>query len=133
MSESGETLKVLVVDDEPEVEPMFRQRMRREVRAGVYEFLFASSGRHALEVLEENPDVRLVITDISMPEMNGWQLLEALGEQWPEMPSMVVSAFGDRENVKRAEEKGAGGFVVKPVDFGELREKLAASLEAGGD
>lgn len=66
MSESSGASKVLVVDDEPEVEPMFRQRMRREVRAGVYEFLFARSGRHALEVLEENPDVQLVITDLNM-------------------------------------------------------------------
>ena len=131
MSGNDEARKVLVVDDEPEVEPMFRQRMRRELRAGVYEFLFARSGRHALEMLDENPDVRLVITDISMPEMNGWQLLDALGERWPELPSMVVSAFGDAANMKRAEESGAQGFVVKPVDFGELREKVAASLEGG--
>ena len=129
MSEEVDARKLLVVDDEPEVEPMFRQRMRREVRAGVYEFLFARSGRHALQVLEENPDVRLVITDLSMPEMNGWQLLEALGEQWPGLPSMVVSAYGDRENVRLAEEKGARGFVVKPVDFTELRSKVVASLE----
>ena len=128
MSESSGASKVLVVDDEPEVEPMFRQRMRREVRAGVYEFLFARSGRHALEVLEENPDVQLVITDLNMPEMNGWQLLDALGEQWPGLPSMVVSAYGDAENVRRAEERGAAGFVVKPVDFTDLREKVAESL-----
>ena len=128
MSESSGTRKLLVVDDEPEVEPMFRQRMRREVRAGVYEFLFARSGRHALEVLEENPDVQLVITDLNMPEMNGWQLLDALGEQWPGLPSMVVSAYGDAENVRRAEERGAAGFVVKPVDFTDLREKVAESL-----
>ena len=129
MSESSGANKVLVVDDEPEVEPMFRQRMRREVRAGVYEFLFARSGRHALEVLEENPDVQLVITDLNMPEMNGWQLLDALGEQWPGLPWMVVSAYGDAENVRRAEERGAAGFVVKPVDFTDLREKVAESLD----
>lgn len=133
MSEMTEARKVLVVDDEPEVEPMFRQRMRREVRAGLYEFLFARSGRHALEVLEEHPDIRLVITDISMPEMNGWQLLGALGELWPEVPSMVVSAFGDSANVRRAEESGAQGFVAKPVDFDELRQKVAASLEGRAD
>ena len=129
MSEKSEVRKVLVVDDEPEVEPMFRQRMRREVRAGIYEFLFARSGRHALEVLDENPDIRLVITDLNMPEMNGWQLLDALGELRPEMPSMVVSAYGDDENKRRAEESGASGFVVKPVDFTELRGMVAASLE----
>ena len=66
-----ECSKVLVVNDEPEVEVMFRQRMRREIRAGRYEFLFAQSGRHALEVLEENPDIRLVLTDLNMPQMDG--------------------------------------------------------------
>ena len=129
MSEENETRKVLVVDDEPDVEPMFRQQMRREVRSGRYEFLFALSGRHALQVLEENPDIRLVITDLNMPEMNGWELLEALGESWPELPSMVVSAYGDEANLRRAEERGAQGFVVKPVDFKELRGKVAASLD----
>jgi len=68
-----------------------------------------------------------------MPEMNGWELLDALGEQWPELPSMVVSAYGDEENAKRAEASGARGFVVKPVNFRELREKVAASLEDGAD
>ena len=129
MNEDSTARKVLVVDDEPEVEPMFRQRMRREVRAGVYEFLFALSGQRALEVLEENPDIRLVITDLNMPEMNGFQLLDALGHQWPDLPSIVVSAYGDRDNVQQAEERGAGSFVVKPVDFTELRERVAASLD----
>ena len=110
MSESSGARKLLVVDDEPEVEPMFRQRMRREVRAGVYEFLFARSGRHALEVLDENPDVQLVITDLNMPEMNGWQLLHALGEQWPELPSMVVSAYGDDEKRQARCGEWRGGF-----------------------
>ena len=132
MSEGSEARKVLVVDDEPDVEPMFRQMMRREVRAGVYEFVFARSGRHALEVLDENPDVRLVITDLNMPEMNGWELLDALGELWPEMPSVVVSAYGSDADVRRAEESGARGFVAKPVDFTELRGKVAESLEGAG-
>ncbi len=132
MSDNTLARKVLVVDDEPEVEPMFRQRMRREVRAGLYEFLFARSGKHALEVLEENPDIRLVITDLNMPEMNGWQLLDALGQSRPDLPSMVVSAYGDDENKKRAEESGAWGFVVKPVDFTELRGKVAESMGTGG-
>ena len=129
MSEESTVRKVLVVDDEPDVEPMFRQRMRREVRAGMYEFLFALSGRQALDVLEENPDIRLVITDLNMPEMNGWELLDALGDQWPDLPSMVMSAYGDQDNLQRAEQSGAQDFVVKPVDFQELRGKVAASLD----
>ena len=129
MSASVEPWKVLVVDDEPDVEPMFRQQMRREVRSGLYEFLFARSGRHALEVLDEHPDVGLVITDLNMPEMNGWELLDALGEFWPKLPSMVVSAYGNEENARRAEERGACDFVVKPVNFRELRYKVAESLD----
>ena len=86
MSEQEMGRKVLVVDDEPEVEPMFRQRMRREIRAGLYEFLFAKSGVEALEVLDANPDVRLVITDINMPQMNGLVLLERLGRCGPACP-----------------------------------------------
>ena len=64
-----------------------------------------------------------------MPKMNGWQLLDALGELWPEVPSMVVSAYGNEENERRAEESGVRGFMAKPVDFAELREKVAESLE----
>ena len=81
-------------------------------------------------MLEEHPDIGLVITDINMPEMNAWQLLDALVELWPAVPSMVVSAYGNEENERRAEESGAQGFMAKPVDFAELREKVAESLES---
>ena len=121
VSECTMIRKILVVDDEPEVEPMFRQRMRREIRAGRYEFLFARSGVEALQVLEANPDVRLVVTDINMPQMNGLVLLERLGEMWPGLPAVVVSAYGDEGNVASAMDRGAHGFVVKPVDFDGLR------------
>ena len=133
MSRVTEARKLLVVDDEADVEPMFRQQMRREVRTGRYQFLFALSGWQALEVLEEHPDVRLVITDLNMPEMNGWELLDALGQLWPSVPSLVVSAYGNEENVRMAEARGARGFVAKPVNFRELREKVAASLDGGAD
>ena len=128
VSEQETVRKVLVVDDEPEVEPMFRQRMRREIRAGRYEFLFASSGVEALQVLEANPDVRLVITDINMPQMNGLVLLERLGETWPGLPAVVVSAYGDAGNVSSAMDRGAHGFVVKPVDFEGLRGTISESM-----
>ena len=127
MSDSG-CPKVLVVDDEPEVEVLFRQRMRREIRAGLYEFLFAQSGRHALEVLEQNPDIRLVLTDLNMPQMDGLALLDAMASACPDVPSMVVSAYGDPEHVSLAERHGALGFVLKPVDFPELKERIARSI-----
>ena len=107
---------------------MFRQRMRREIRTGLYEFLFAQSGRHALEVLEQNPDIRLVLTDLNMPQMDGFALLDAMARVCPGVPSMVVSAYGDPEHVSQAEQHGALGFVVKPVDFIDLKERIARSI-----
>ena len=129
MSAQDTVRKLLIVDDEPEVAIMFRQRMRREVRSGIYELLFAESGLEALEVLEQNPDVRLVLTDLNMPRMDGLALLDALCEDWPEVRSIVVSAYGDAVNKDKASERGASGFVVKPVDFPELKEMLVSSLD----
>ena len=108
---------ILVVDDEPDVEPLFRQRMRREIRAGQYEFLFASSGLDALAILSDRTDIELVITDLNMPDMDGLELLAAMEDSFPGLPSMVVSAYGDPDRMARASEHGAGAFVVKPVDF----------------
>ena len=129
MNEVAEARKVLVVDDEPDVQVMFEQRMRREVRAGTYELFFAQSGHEALEVLHENPGIRLILTDLNMPGMNGMELLGVLGESWPEVQSIVVSAYGDPQRMDEARERGAQAFVVKPVDFSELKEMLLSSLD----
>ena len=129
MSDSVEPRKVLVVDDEPDVQVMFQQRMRREVRAGIYELFFAQSGLEALDVLRENPSIRLILTDLNMPGMDGMELLGALGESWPEVQSIVVSAYGDPQRMNEARELGAQGFVVKPVNFSDLKEMLLSSLE----
>ena len=129
MNEAAEARKVLVVDDEPDVQVMFEQRMRREVRAGAYELFFAQSGHEALEVLHENPGIRLILTDLNMPGMNGMELLGVLGESWPEVQSIVVSAYGDPERMDEARERGAQAFVVKPVNFPELKEMLLSSLD----
>ncbi len=129
MSDGVEPRKVLVVDDEPDVQVMFQQRMRREVRAGIYELFFAQSGLEALDVLRENPSIRLILTDLNMPGMDGMELLGALGESWPEVQSIVVSAYGDPQRMDEARELGAQGFVVKPVDFSDLKEMLLSSLD----
>ena len=129
MSDSVEPRKVLVVDDEPDVQVMFQQRMRREVRAGIYELFFAQSGLEALDVLRENPSIRLILTDLNMPGMDGMELLGALGESWPEVQSIVVSAYGDPQRMNEARELGAQGFVVKPVNFSDLKEMLLSSLD----
>ena len=128
MDEFRDTVKVLVVDDEPDVEVMFRQRMRRDIRSGRYQFVFARSGVHALEVLAVHPDVCLVITDLNMPEMDGLTLLDYLTEAWPGVSKLVVSAYGDSGRMCAARERGSSGFVVKPVDFDLLRSAMADSL-----
>jgi len=131
MEEPRDSLKILVVDDEPDVEAMFRQRMRRDIRSGRYQFVFARSGVHALEVLLKHPDVSLVITDLNMPEMDGLTLLDCLSEAWQGVPSLVVSAYGDSGRMSAARERGSSGFVVKPVDFDLLRSAMADSLDGG--
>jgi len=129
MAEQDSARQVLVVDDEPDVREMFRLRMRREVRAGTYQLFFAESGHEALEVLRENPGIRQILTDLNMPGMGGLQLLDALSESWPEVQAFVVSAYGDPTNRDEARQRGAAGFIVKPVDFSELKEMLQASLD----
>ena len=130
MDEFRRICKILVVDDEADVEAMFRQRMRRDIRSRRYEFVFARSGVHALEVLAEHPDVCLVITDLNMPEMDGLTLLDCLTEAWPGVPCLVVSAYDDPDRMSAARERGSSGFVVKPVDFDLLRSAMADTLDS---
>ncbi|MXZ92877.1 MAG: response regulator [Chloroflexi bacterium] len=125
-----DAITVLVVDDEADVETLIRQRMRRDIRAGRYDFRFARSGKEALELLEqESGSVHLILTDLNMPEMDGFALLDALSGLDPLIPSVVVSAYEDGERMSRAAALGAEGYVVKPVDFKELRGMLEARLD----
>ena len=120
--------KLLVVDDEEEVASIFRQRMRREVRGGLYDLFFARSGVEALEVLEREPGIDLVITDINMPEMDGLALLEHLQRSGVDLRSVVLSAYGDMTNIRAAMNLGAFDFVLKPVDFDDIRATVQRTL-----
>ena len=120
--------KLLVVDDEEHVAPMFRQSMRPEVRRGLYQLLFAKSGVEALACLEREPDVDLVITDLNMPDMDGLTLLGELSSRAPDPRSVVMSAYDDMSNIRAAMALGAADFVVKPVDFDDMRETIARTL-----
>lgn len=124
MADGNGVLRVLVVDDEPDVEMMFRQRMRREVRSGRYELFFAQSGQEALAVLADHPEIRLVCTDLNMPIMGGLELLNRLEGVRPDVRAIVVSAYGDPVNQSKALDSGASGFVAKPVDFAGLKDLL---------
>ncbi len=120
---------ILVVDDEPDLEALVRQRMRREIRRGVYQFEFAGNGEEALEVLKRNAAVDIVLTDINMPRMDGLELLSRMSDLEQELRSVVVSAYGDMKNIRQAMNLGAFDFVVKPVDFNDLRVTIDRTIK----
>ncbi len=120
--------KILVVDDEPDLEPLMLQRMRRPVRAGQYQFVFAGNGLEALEKLREDDDIDMVISDINMPEMDGLTLLEQIPKIDPHIRAVIVSAYGDMDNIRTAMNRGAFDFVTKPIDFKDLRVTIDRTL-----
>ena len=126
---AGDTaIKILIIDDEPDMEMLVRQRFRRKIRRGVYDFLFAGSGAEALERLQENPDIELAVTDINMPVMDGFSFLERVESISPTVRTIVVSAYGDMENIRRAMNYGAFDFLTKPIDFQDFEATLAKGV-----
>ena len=121
--------KILVVDDEPDLEQLVRQRMRREIRRGLYEFVFARNGVEALDRLNEDQNIGMVLSDINMPEMDGLTLLEQIPTVNPDIHAVVVSAYGDMENIRMAMNRGAFDFVIKPIDFEDLQLTIRRTLE----
>ena len=122
------TYKILVVDVEPDVEPLVLQRMRRDIRSRKYEFVFAHNGVEAVELLNKDEDIDMVISDINMPQMDGLTLLEQISEINPNIRSIIVSAYGDMKNIRTAMNRGAFDFVTKPLDFGDLRVTIERTL-----
>ena len=120
--------KILVVDDEPDVQPLFTQRMRRDVRAGRYKLVFAQNGVEALEQLNQDPEIDMVITDINMPRMDGLTLLEQIPSVDPNIRSIIISAYGDMKNIRTAMNRGAFDFVTKPLDFEDLKVTIERTL-----
>ena len=125
-------VNILVVDDEVDVEPMIRQRFRREIRAGRVKLFFAHDGIHALEIMDGTPDIALVITDIKMPRMDGLTLLERLSDRSDIMAkSIIVSAYGDIANIRAGMNRGAFDFVTKPISFEDLDLTIKRALDKG--
>jgi adenylate cyclase len=121
--------KILVADDEADIELLMKQKFRQKIREGQYEFIFASNGRQALEKVQEHPDIDIVLSDINMPEMDGLTLLGRLHEQSPLIKSIIISAYGDMENIRSAMNMGAFDFLLKPFDFKDLEHTMEKTID----
>ena len=120
------SVSILIVDDEPDVADLFRQSFRREARQGTYVMHFAASAAEAFDRLgqEIQPTLLAVLSDINMPGMDGLELLGEIKQRCPDLPVMLVTAYGDNERRRRARELGACEFITKPVDFDQLKVHL---------
>ena len=112
--------KILVVDDEPDLELVIRQRFRRQIRDQVLQFTFARHGLEALALLQADAEIDLVLTDINMPEMDGLTLLEKLPALNPVLKAIIITAYGDMRNIRTAMQRGAYDFLTKPLDLQDL-------------
>ena len=121
--------RILVVDDEPDLEQLIRQRMRREIRSGQFLMEFAHNGLEALAKMEQLDHFDMVLSDINMPKMDGLALLERIPSVDPDVKAVIVSAYGDMKNIRTAMNRGAFDFVTKPIDFGDLRVTIDRTLQ----
>jgi len=119
-------MKILIVDDERDVETLFRQKFRKEIRSKTLELKFAFSGQEALELLEQQipPKVVYVFSDINMPGMTGLELLDKIKQKFPNISVSIISAYGDTQNYTKAMNSGAKEFFTKPIDFESLRKEI---------
>ena len=129
------TLHIMVVDDEPDVTDLFRQQFRRELRAGRFAMGFARSGSEALEHISHLEEASLVMicSDINMPGMTGLELLPKVKAMRPNVPVVMITAYGDADTRRRALESGASGLMTKPIDFGALRLEIDRRLDERGN
>jgi adenylate cyclase len=121
--------KILVADDEVDLEMLIKQKFRQKIREQEYEFIFAINGKEALEKILLNPDVDIVLSDINMPEMDGLTLLSRLSESSPLIKSVIVSAYGDMENIRTAMNRGAFDFITKPINFEDLSLTMEKTIK----
>lgn len=121
--------KILVADDEVDLEMLIKQKFRQKIRERQYEFIFAVNGNDALDKIQQHPDVDIVLSDINMPEMDGLTLLTRLGESSPLIKSVIVSAYGDMDNIRTAMNRGAFDFITKPINFEDLTLTMEKTLK----
>ncbi len=121
--------KILVADDEADLEMLIKQKFRQQIREHQYEFVFAINGNDALEKIQQNPDIDMVLSDINMPEMDGLTLLSRLGESSPLIKAVIVSAYGDMDNIRVAMNRGAFDFITKPINFEDLSFTMEKTIK----
>ncbi|HQW11419.1 MAG TPA: adenylate/guanylate cyclase domain-containing protein [Saprospiraceae bacterium] len=121
--------KILVADDEIDLEVLIRQKFRQKIRDQYYEFIFAHNGKEALVKLGEHPDIEILLSDINMPEMDGLTLLTKMGESNPLVKAVMVSAYGDMDNIRTAMNRGAFDFITKPVNFIDLELTMEKTIK----
>jgi adenylate cyclase len=121
--------KILVADDEADLEVLIKQKFRQKIREHKYEFIFAINGRDALEKIQQHPDVDMLLCDINMPEMDGLTLLSRLNISNPLIKSVIVSAYGDMDNIRTAMNRGAFDFITKPINFEDLTATMEKTLQ----
>jgi class 3 adenylate cyclase/FixJ family two-component response regulator len=122
------TAKILVVDDEADLELLIKQKFRKQIRENLYEFVFAANGQEALDQLQKQPDIDIVLSDINMPGMDGLTLLVKLHESSPLIKTVIVSAYGDMDNIRTAMNRGAFDFICKPVNFSDLEVTMQKTI-----
>ncbi len=124
-------MKFLVVDDERDVEMLFKQKFRKEIRSGLIELEFAFSGKEALDMLKKQapPEVMYIFSDINMPGMSGLELLDEVKRQFPSIQVSMISAYGDSDFHQKAMDSGAKEFFTKPIDFASLKNELKRVIE----
>ncbi|MCB0716260.1 MAG: response regulator [Chitinophagaceae bacterium] len=120
--------KILVVDDESDLEVLIKQKFRKQIREKAYEFVFAANGKYALEEIDKAEDIDIILSDINMPEMDGLTLLSKLNEKSSLLKTVIVSAYGDMENLRIAMNRGAFDFITKPVNFTDLEVTMEKTL-----
>src|SRR5215472_2179157 len=123
------TFKVLVVDDEPDLELLIKQRFRKRIRDGEFEFVFAQNGEDALAKLEQDPGLDIVMSDINMPVMDGLTLLSRLSDINRIVKAVIVSAYGDLQNIRVAMNRGAYDFLTKPIDFEDFEVTIKKTIQ----
>src|SRR6187200_3276915 len=125
------SIYIVVVDDEPDVEEMFRQQFRRDLRSGRFTMEFALSAPSALERMKAIPDpsLILILSDINMPGMTGLEMLPKVKDERPNVPVIMITAYGDPETKRKALENGAAGLLTKPIDFAALRQEIDTRIE----